>query len=115
MGEKISRLMEELNLNENDVRLFLSTNGVKIELFSSDPDEEVSKEDLNAVMDKWHGHPIGHRLADLLSDGHTKHVYWEKDKINEIKNLHHENHAVIDKLFSLLKQWRGYYCHILNC
>ena len=85
MGVKLSKIMEKLELNEIQTRQFFYGQGVAIDMFTVDPNEEISREDIHAVVKKFGGHPIAHRLDELLSNGFVRHINWDIDKIDEVK------------------------------
>jgi len=91
MGVKLSMIMEKFELNELQTRQFFYGQGVAIDMFTIDPNEEVSREDIEALVRKFGGHPIAHRLDDLLSNGYARHVYWDIDKIKEVKKIANQN------------------------
>jgi len=50
MGVKLSKIMEKLELNELQTRQFFYGQGISIDMFTVDSDEEISREDIHALL-----------------------------------------------------------------
>ena len=91
MGVKLSKIMEKLELNELQTRQFFYGQGVAIDMFTIDPNEEVSREDIEALVKKFGGHPISILLSDLIRTDHSRYKFLDSKKIDELKKIATQN------------------------
>jgi len=85
MGVKLSMIMEKLELNEIQTRQFFYGQGVAINMFTVDPNEEISREDIHALVMKFGGHPISILLSELLRTDHSRYKFLDSKKFDELK------------------------------
>jgi len=84
MGVKLSKIMEKLELNELQTRQFFYGQGIAIDMFTIDPNEEVSLEDIEALVRKFGGHPISTLLSELIKTDFTNYKFQDSKKFDEL-------------------------------
>ncbi|MHA1280150.1 MAG: hypothetical protein ACTSQ8_23400 [Candidatus Helarchaeota archaeon] len=91
MGVKLSKIMEKLELNEIQTRQFFYGQGISIDMFTVDSDEEISREDIEALVKKFGGHPISMLLSELLRSDHSRYKFLDSKKFDKLKKIATQN------------------------
>jgi len=91
MGVKLSKIMEKLELNEIQTRQFFFGQDVAIDMFTNDPNEEVSCVDIEALVRKFGGHPISILLSELLRTDHKNYKFLDAKKFDDLKKIATQN------------------------
>jgi len=91
MGVKLSKIMEKLELNELQTRQFFYGQGIAIDTYTIDPNEEISREDIEALMGKFGGHPISIQLSELIKTDYPNYRFLESKKFDDLKKIATQN------------------------